>query len=204
MFTGIVVERGELRARTRVEAGAVLEISAPGVAAEAAIGDSVSVDGCCLTVTSRADGLLRFDAVAETLRRTTLGDLDAGARVNLEPALRVGDRMGGHWVQGHVDGVGQVTAVEAEGESRIVTFAAPVGVLRYVIEKGSICVAGVSLTVAAVGESGFSVALVPHTLAVTTLGAIAPGGRVNLEADLLGKYVERLVKGMESGHLQAL
>jgi riboflavin synthase len=193
MFTGIVMELGRV-ARAETESGGVtLDIVAPGVAAGAQVGDSVAIDGCCLTVTAGDGDVLRFHAMAESLRRTTLADLRAGAYVNLEPALRVGDRMGGHWVQGHVDGVGEATGVEAEGDARVVTFSAPARVLRYIVEKGSICVAGVSLTVTAVDASGFSVALVPHTLAVTTLGAIAPGDRVNLEADLVGKYVERFV-----------
>jgi riboflavin synthase len=162
------------------------------VAARAGVGDSVAVDGCCLTVARRTGDVLEFNAVAETLRRTTLGGLAPGDRVNLEPALRVGDPMGGHWVQGHVDGVGEVTGIEAEGEAQNFTFAAPPEILRYAIEKGSVCVAGVGLTITALDDAGFSVSLVPHTLAVTTLGALAVGDPVNLEADVLAKYVEKL------------
>jgi riboflavin synthase len=152
----------------------------------------VAVDGCCLTVAARDGSVLEFNAVAETLRRTTLGGLSAGDRVNLEPALRVGDPMGGHWVQGHVDGVGRVARIEEEGEARNITFSAPPGIMRYAIEKGSVCVAGVGLTITRLDEAGFSVSLVPHTLAVTTLGALAVGAPVNLEADVLAKYVEKL------------
>jgi riboflavin synthase len=150
------------------------------------------VNGCCLTVASRNGTVLEFNAVAETLRRTTLGGLAAGDRVNLEPALRVGDPMGGHWVQGHVDGVGEVARIEEEGDARNFTFSAPPEIMRYAIEKGSVCVAGVGLTITALDETSFSVTLVPHTLAVTTLGALRPGDAVNLEADVLAKYVEKL------------
>jgi len=162
------------------------------VAEGARIGDSVAVNGCCLTVARRDGVVLEFNAVAETLRRTTLGGLAEGDRVNLEPALRVGDPMGGHWVQGHVDGVGEVARIEDEGEARNITFSAPPGIMRYAIEKGSVCVAGVGLTITALDETSFSVSLVPHTLAVTTLGELRPGNAVNLEADVLAKYVEKL------------
>jgi riboflavin synthase len=195
MFTGIVGEMGTIEAISATPDGARLRVSAPVTAPECAIGDSVAIDGCCLTVVAAGDGLLEFDAVAETLRRTTLADLRPAARVNVEAAMRMGDRLGGHWVQGHVDGVGEVTAIEPDGDGVRVTFAAPESVARYTIEKGSVCVAGVSLTVAAYDDDGFTVALIPHTRAVTTLGALAPGARVNLEADLVGKYVEKLVGG---------
>jgi riboflavin synthase len=193
MFTGIIQERGLV-----VEAPPRLVLEAPGIAAGAAIGDSVSVDGCCLTVTAIECGRLAFDAVPETLRRTTLGGLAAGSAVNLEPALRVGDRMGGHWVQGHVDSVGELLSAQPEDEAVNMTFSAPDRVLRYVIEKGSICVNGVSLTVTAFDDRGFSVSVIPHTLAVTNLGQIAAGNRVNLESDLVGKYVERLLPSQTS------
>jgi riboflavin synthase len=195
MFTGIVGEMGTIEAISATPDGARLRLSAPATAPECAIGDSVAIDGCCLTVVHAGDGALEFDAVAETLRRTTLGGLLAGDRVNVEAAMRMGDRLGGHWVQGHVDGVGEVTAVEPDGDGVRVTFSAPESVARYTIEKGSVCVAGVSLTVAEYDDDRFTVALIPHTRAVTTLGALAPGARVNLEADLIGKYVEKLVGG---------
>jgi riboflavin synthase len=192
MFTGIVTEVGVIDEISATPAGARLRVSAPATAGECRVGDSVAIDGCCLTAVSVGDGTLEFDAVAETLRRTTIGELEPGSGVNIEPAVRVGDRMGGHWVQGHVDGVGEVSAMAPDGNGTRVTFTAPDGVLRYTIEKGSVCVSGVSLTVAAVDDESFSVALIPHTMAVTTFGRLAPGSRVNLEADLLGKHLEKL------------
>jgi riboflavin synthase len=194
VFTGIVTELGEVVAVEPLERGSRLWLHAPDAAASARLGDSIAIDGCCLTVADRDGDRIAFDAVAETLRRTALGDVAAGATVHVEPAVRAGQPMGGHWVQGHVDGVGEVVAAEREGEALNVRFAAPEDVLRYVVEKGSISVAGVSLTVTAIDETTFSVSLVPHTLAVTKLGGLAPGSRVNLEADILAKYVERLLK----------
>lgn len=183
MFTGIVRERGRVASfeggRLVVEAGTA-----------AGIGDSIAVDGVCLTVVEAADGRLAFDVVPETTSRAK----PFGAEVNLEPALRTGDPMGGHVLQGHVDAVGRVRSVEPEGDGRRVWLDAPPDVLRYCVEKGSVAVDGVSLTIAALDERGFAVALVPHTLAETTLGSLAPGNDVNLEADILGKYVERLLQ----------
>jgi riboflavin synthase len=189
MFTGIVREVGEVEA---VEAGGEqvrLRIRAPETAAGTAVGDSVAVNGVCLTAVEAADGVLAFDAVPETLRRSSLGRLVSGAAVNVEPAVRAGEPLGGHFVQGHVDGVGRVRRVDAEG----VEVEAPAEVLRYCVEKGSIAVEGVSLTIAALAGDGFSVALIPHTRAVTTLGRLREGDEVNLEADLLAKHVERLL-----------
>ena len=160
----------------------------------AAIGDSVAIAGVCLTVVDGDRRTLAFDAVPETLERTTLGRLAAGSAVNLEPALRAGEPLGGHYVQGHVDGTGRVRSVEPEGDGRRVWIDAPPEVLRYCVEKGSVTVDGVSLTIAALDDAGFAVALVPHTLAVTTLGSLAAGDEVNLEADVLAKYVERLAR----------
>ena len=170
-----------------------LTIEAPAVAAGAQLGDSVAIDGVCLTVVAARGGELAFDAVPETLDRSSLGTLDHGSRVNLEPALRAGEPLGGHYVQGHVDGAGSVRSVEAEGDGKRIWFDAPAELLRYVVEKGSIAVQGTSLTVAAVDEDGFAVALIPHTLGATTLGELEPGDRVNLEADVLAKYVEQLL-----------
>ena len=189
MFTGIVREIGTVAAFD----GSRLVLAAPETAPGADIGDSVSVAGVCLTVVEREEGRLAFDAVPETLARTALGRLETGDVVNLEPSLRVGDQLGGHVVQGHVDAVGSVRSVAPEEDSRRVWFDAPESVVRYCIEKGSIAVDGVSLTVAALDDDGFEVALIPHTLAVTTLGRLEPGDEVNLEADVLGKVVERLV-----------
>ena len=179
MFTGIVREVGRV-----VEFdGSRLVVDA---STDAAGGDSVAVDGVCLTVLEGSR--LAFDVVPETLSRTTLGELQPGDRVNIEPALRVGDPLGGHHVQGHVDGVGRVRST---GEP--VWIDAPVEILRYSVEKGSITVDGVSLTIAAVDDDGFAVALIPHTLTATTLGELEPGDAVNLEADVLAKYVEKLL-----------
>ena len=181
MFTGIVREVGQVTSfesrrlvvRTSVEAG---------------VGDSVSVDGVCLTVVDGDEGHLAFDVVQETLDRVK----PFGAEVNVEPALRAGDPLGGHYVQGHVDGVGVVRSVEEEGQGRRVWFDAGGDILRYAVEKGSIAVQGTSLTVAALDEQGFAVALIPHTLEATTLGELEAGRPVNLEVDVLAKYVERL------------
>ena len=189
MFTGIGRELGTVDAFD----GSRLVVAAPETAAAAAVGDSVAVAGVCLTVVANEDGRLVFDAVPETLSRTALGSLDPGDAVNVEPSLRVGDQLGGHVVQGHVDAVGRVRSVEPEGEGRRVWVDAPDTVVRYCIEKGSIAVDGVSLTIAAFDDEGFEVALIPHSLAVTTLGSLEPGDQVNLEADVLGKVVERLL-----------
>jgi riboflavin synthase len=194
MFTGIVEELGRVRAITPVSGGARIEIDAATVLDDATIGASIAVNGCCLTVVELGDGHWAADAVVETLARTNLGSLAAGDPVNLERPVRLADRLGGHLVQGHVDGTGTVrTRVPQTDGSELFTFTAPGEVLRYVVHKGSITVDGISLTVAAVDDDGFSVAVIPHTLAVTTLGARDPGALVNLEVDLVAKYVERLL-----------
>ena len=193
MFTGIVREVGTVASVEGGEHGVRLVVEAPQTAAGVAIGDSVSIGGVCLTVVAADDGRLSFDAVPETLRRTSLGRLAAGEGVNLEPALAAGEPMGGHVVQGHVDGVGSVVSLEPEGEGARLTVTAPPELLRYCVEKGSIAVEGVSLTIAALRDDGFEIALVPHTLAATTLGGLHPGDPVNLEVDVLAKYVERLL-----------
>lgn len=191
MFTGIVREVGTVAAFD----GSRLVVTAAETAAGAGVGDSVSVAGVCLTVVETADARLAFDVVQETLARTVLGSLEPGSAVNLEPSLRVGDQLGGHVVQGHVDAVGRVRSVTPEGEGRRVWVDAPESVRGHCVEKGSIALDGVSLTVAALDDDGFEVALIPHTLAVTTLGRLEPGDEVNLEGDVLGKVVERLVAG---------
>jgi riboflavin synthase len=189
MFTGIVREIGAVD----VFDGSRLVVAGPETTAGVAVGDSVSVAGVCLTVVDIQGGQLAFDVVPETLARTALGGLEPGDSVNLEPALRVGDPLGGHVVQGHVDAVGRVRSLEPEEESRRVWVDAPESVVRYCLEKGSIAVDGVSLTVAALDDDGFEVALIPHTLEVTTLGRLGPGDQVNLETDVLAKVVERLL-----------
>ena len=194
MFTGIVRERGGVVSSV-VSGGRIrLEIEAPATAADVGPGDSVAINGVCLTAVDVRDGAIAFDAVPETVRRSTLGDLGAGAPVNVEPALRAGEPLGGHFVQGHVDGVARVRSVEPEGGGTRVWLDAPPELLRYCVEKGSVAVEGVSLTIAELDAGGFAVALVPHTLAETTLGELRPGARVNLEVDLLAKYVERLAR----------
>jgi riboflavin synthase len=182
MFTGLVREVGTVvsfeEGRLVVEAGTSGEL-----------GDSIAVDGVCLTVVDNAGGRLAFDVVPETISRVK----PFGEAVNLEPALRAGDALGGHYVQGHVDGVGTVSSVDEEADGVRVRIEPPRELLRYLVEKGSIAVDGVSLTVAAVDEGGFQVALIPHTIAATTLGGLSSGAFVNLEADVLAKYVERLL-----------
>ncbi len=187
MFTGIVRERGRVASfdGTRL----VLETSL-----QAVVGDSIAVDGVCLTVVARDEATLEFDVVPETLSRSTLGKLRSGTVANVEPALRVGEELGGHMVQGHVDGVGRVREVEPEGAGRRISIESSPDVLRYCVEKGSITVSGVSLTVAGLDGDAFSVALVPHTLHETTLGELSPGDEVNIEVDVIGKYVERLLQ----------
>jgi riboflavin synthase len=193
VFTGIVRERGRVASVNGDGEGIRVRLEAPLTAESVSVGDSVALNGCCLTVVDVAGGTLAFDAVPETLSRTALDGLAAGAELNVEPALRAGDPLGGHYVQGHVDGVGTVRSLEPEGAGSRIWVDAPPDVLRYCVEKGSIAVDGVSLTVAALDERGFAVALIPHTLSETTFGTIAAGARVNLEADVLAKYVERLV-----------
>jgi riboflavin synthase len=189
MFTGIVRKRGRIASIEQVDDGVRLEILAPETASTLAVGDSVSVSGACLTATAVSNGSFSVTAVPETLSRTTLGRLAAGGEVNLEPALHAGDALGGHFVQGHVDAIGRVVSIE---DARVWVEAAP-EVLRYCVEKGSITVDGVSLTIAGMRDDAFEVALIPHTLEVTTLGVLEPGDEVNLEVDVLAKYVEKLI-----------
>jgi riboflavin synthase len=198
MFTGIVEELGQVRSITPNEGGARLVIAARRVLDDVVLGASIAVNGCCLTVVAFDSETWAADAVIETLARTNLGDLAPGAPVNLERPVRLADRLGGHLVQGHVDATGTVRerAPQPDG-STLVTFAAPAEVLRYVVHKGSITVDGVSLTVARRDDASFAVALIPHTLEVTTLGTRAVGHRVNLEIDLIAKYVEQLLPARE-------
>jgi riboflavin synthase len=199
MFTGIVEELGRVRAVAHADGGARLEIACTEVLGDAGIGDSIAVNGCCLTVVDLGDGWWAADAQIETLDRTTLGGLAPGDPVNLERPMRLGDRLGGHLVLGHVDGVGEVVKVEpqADGSARV-TVRAPRELARYLVEKGSVTVDGASLTITTVDDAEFGVALIPHTLAVTTLGVRNAGDRVNLEADMIAKHVERLLVTRES------
>ena len=193
MFTGIVREVGVVVEAAEAGGGRSLVVRAPGTAAVTGTGDSVSIDGCCLTATAVDEDTITFHAVPETIARTTLGGLDEPEAVNVEPAVRAGDPLGGHYVQGHVDAVGRVQSVEAEGEALRVFVEAPDDVLRYCVEKGSVTLDGVSLTIAELALDAFAVALVPHTLEATTLKDLRPGQAVNLEADVLAKYVEALL-----------
>src|SRR5918997_2277828 len=193
MFTGLVEEVGHVMS---LEEGEMLRIgiSADRVTGGTRAGDSISVNGACLTV-GEADGeMLTFFAMPETLRRTALGTLAEGSPVNLERAMAAGSRFGGHIVQGHVDGVGEVLGVRPEGGAEIWEFGAPEAVLRYCVEKGSICVDGISLTIVSVGPDTFTVSILPQTRANTNLGVLRVGDTVNLEADVIGKYVERLLE----------
>ncbi len=193
MFTGIVEERGSVRTLGEGPAGTRLVVACRAVAEDAEPGASVAVNGVCLTVVERTDQALAFDLAPETLARSTLGALREGHPVNLERPVTLATRLGGHLVQGHVDGVAIVAGVERDGGGALMRISLPDGLSRYVAEKGSIAVDGVSLTVAAVGDRTFEVALVPHTLTVTTLGEREPGDAVNLEVDIVSKYLERLV-----------
>jgi riboflavin synthase len=195
MFTGIVEGQGTVAGlRVAADASAAeLLVDAPWLAGQLAVGDSVAVNGCCLTVTRATAAGFATDLVAETLRRTALGGLRAGEAVNLERPLAANGRLGGHVVQGHVDGLGRVLARDQVGDGAELRVGLDPALARYVVEKGSIAVDGVSLTVAGVGDDWFSVALVPHTLAVTTLGRRQPGEAVQLEVDVLAKHVERLL-----------
>ena len=196
MFTGIIEERGRLRGLERAAGSATLSVECRTVVADAAIGDSISVNGCCLTITTLpADGGFTADLMGETLARTALGGLRPGAHLNLERSLPAGGRLGGHLVQGHVDGVAEVLGVEPHDDWTVMRFSLPSGLERYVVEKGSITVDGASLTVMGVhaGPAGFSVGLIPHTLSVTAFSERAVGDVVNLEVDVVAKYVERLL-----------
>jgi riboflavin synthase len=194
LFTGIVEELGTVRGVHPIGGGARIEIAATQVLDDASIGASIAVNGCCLTVVELGEGGFAADAVTETLSRTELGGLEPGDRVNLERPVRLSDRLGGHLVQGHVDAVGTIRSreLEADGSQRV-EFEAPDAVMRYVVEKGSITVDGISLTVVEVRPGGFTVAVIPHTLAVTTLGRKQLDDPVNLEVDIVAKYVERLL-----------
>ena len=201
VFTGIVEGQGTVTALRFApdRSAATVEVEAGWLDGTLRVGDSVAVNGCCLTVTGLPEpgtgGGFAADVMAETLRRTALGRLRSGAIVNLERPLALGDRLGGHLVQGHVDGLGRVLERRPGGQgSEVLRFRLDPGLARYLVAKGSVAVDGVSLTVAAVGPDWFEVALIPHTLAVTTLGGLAAGGEVNLEADVLAKYVERLLQ----------
>lgn len=200
MFTGIVSELGTVATATRVGGGATFTVAAPQTCIDLAIGDSIAVNGVCLTAVGVLDGAFTVEAVSETLQRTNLGSLDKGSVVDLErPVPAAGGRFDGHVVQGHVDGVGTIQSIEVEGTSRRMRINAPPALARYLVEKGSVTVDGVSLTITAVSaatadDPWFEIVLIPHTLDVTVLGVRGVGDGVNLEVDILAKYVERLME----------
>jgi riboflavin synthase len=194
MFTGLVEEQGAVVGIESLGDSVRLTLRGPVVTSDAAHGDSIAVNGCCLTVTELDGDVFTADVMAESLRRTSLGDLGVGSPVNLERAVAAGDRLGGHIVQGHVDGVGSLLERTSTEHWDVLRFSLPAELARYVVEKGSIAVSGVSLTVVEVTDDTFSVSLIPTTLADTILGTLAPGDRVNLEVDIVAKYVERLVQ----------
>jgi riboflavin synthase len=193
MFTGIVEELGEVAEIVDLGDSVRLGLRGPTVTSDAHDGDSIAVNGVCLTVVSSSDGVFTADVMRETLKRSSLGALAVGSRVNLERPTQLGGRLGGHLVQGHVDGVGTLLARTSSEHWDLLAFSLPPGLARYVVEKGSITVDGVSLTVVSVGDDRFSVSLIPTTLAITTLGHKQPGDPVNLEVDVIAKYVERLM-----------
>lgn len=202
MFTGLVEALGEVRDIAADGPGSRLTIAQPQLASASKLGDSVAINGVCLTVVAADDGAFAFQAGPETLRRTNLGELTVGCRVNLERALAVGDRLGGHIVQGHVDGVGTIARRERQGDWEVIWFACPAELNRYLVSKGSITVDGVSLTVVDVTADAFSVALIPHTLAATTLGFKTPAATVNLETDLIAKHLVRYLDGLDWGRVR--
>ena len=193
MFTGIIEDLATVKSIERSDEGAVLTLRTALPVGRIGIGDSIAVSGACLTVIAKGRGTIAMDVSAETLRRTILGGLKSGDKVNLERCLTLQSLVGGHLVAGHVDGVAKLVSIKPEGDSRLCTFEAPASETRYLVEKGSVTIDGVSLTVFGVRNRRFSCALIPHTLKMTTLGAKRPGAPVNIESDLLGKYVERFV-----------
>lgn len=196
VFTGLVEGLGEIKALIPEGDSALrLQVGVPDAwGPEGALGESVAINGCCLTLIERVGGVWSFQAGAETLSKTSLGGLKPGDRVNLERSLPVNGRLGGHFVQGHVDGTGRVEQIDRDGEWVVMWFSVPPGLLRQMVQKGSIAVDGISLTIVSIVKDRFSVALIPHTLSVTTLGLRKLGDRVNLETDILGKYVEQLMQ----------
>ena len=190
MFTGLIDDVGRIEAVSRTAAGLELRISCRYD--DLVEGESIAVNGACLTVLAHGNGWFTVGAITTTLGRTTIGSWDVGRRVNLERALRAGDRLGGHFVQGHVDGVARVTAVAVDGDAQIADLALPAGLAELMVQHGSLAVDGVSLTVNAVNGPRFEINVIPHTRAVTTLGSLVVGSRVNLEVDMIARYVERL------------
>jgi len=198
VFTGLIECKGKV-VRLSGGSGKELVLSLPEIADEIGVGESISVDGACLTVTGVSGGRVSFDVSPETVSRTTLGSLRSGAYVNVERALKLGDRLGGHMVQGHVDGVGAIAGIDASPAQHTFHFHLPGELAGMLIEKGSVAVDGISLTVVGLGDGSFSVAVIPHTLAVTTLGEKRVGDKVNVEVDMVGKWIKKFVGGRTEG-----
>ncbi len=195
MFTGIVEEKGIVESITNHSLGAILKVRAPCIRSDTKIGDSISVNGCCLTVTHLEDECLLFDVVLETLSKTCLVNIGIGSQVNIEGALRLNDRFGGHYVQGHIDTTGHITQFQVNNDgSAWISIQLPEKFIKYIVKKGSITVDGISLTVADTGPDCFSIALIPHTVKFTTLGTKKLGDLVNIETDIIAKHLEQLVK----------
>ena len=203
MFTGIIEELGHVKSIRKGDVSAQLEIEASTVLEGTKIGDSIATNGVCLTVTSLTPTSYTADVMHESLRRSSLGQLKAGSPVNLERAMALGDRFGGHIVSGHIDGMGRIANIKADGNTIWYTIEAGPELLRYIVEKGSITIDGISLTVAAVDSSSFKVSVIPHTRAVTSLSARQVGDDVNLECDVIGKYVEKLMQPKEDATAQS-
>ena len=199
MFTGLIAELGGAVSLKKQAKGAVLEVRASETASGAAVGDSIAINGACLTVTGIRDAAMSFDLSGETLQSTTLGSLKPGDRVNLESSLRADSKLGGHFVTGHVDAVGKIRSKKKEGETFKVEIEAPPEVMDFLVDKGSVAVDGISLTVVDVLSGFFTVVIIPHTSEVTTIGFKGPGDAVNLEADMLGKYVLRFLERAKGG-----
>jgi riboflavin synthase len=203
MFTGIIQELGTITRRKEIGGGIQLTVHAPQSASELAIDDSVSINGCCQTVVGKNGNEFTVEAVEETLKKTTFSEFTDGTRVNLELAMRLNDRLGGHLVLGHVDGVGSIKSIEEKGSSWLFAIRVPKEFLQYVIPVGSIAIDGVSLTVARLHENDVTVSIIPHTYENTTFGFLKAGTNVNIEFDLIGKYIERLMKSESSGSLKS-
>ena len=199
MFSGIVEDLGKVESLKPTEKGALITVGTGLPSAKIKIGDSIAVSGACLTVVAKTRGTLSMDISAETLRRTTLGQLKPGDPLNLERSLSLNTLLNGHLVSGHVDGLGKIVSIEPEGDSRLFTFKVKPEQARYLVEKGSVAVDGISLTVFNVRRRRFSCALIPHTLKVTTLGTKQPGAAVNIESDMMAKYIEKFVTQQNGG-----
>jgi len=202
LFTGIVEDVGRLARREELSAGQRLWVATSLPVTAFDLGESIAIDGACMTVVACAEAEFAVDVSAESLRRTTLGDLAPGDAVNLERAMKLGDRLGGHMVSGHIDGTGSIESIRPEGESSIFTFRVAADLMPMLVEKGSVAIDGISLTCFHCLDDRFDVALIPHTLSVTTLGRRSPGARVNIEVDVMGKYVARLVDAAIAARLQ--